>query len=337
MAKKEECAFCTKFNQGIYGPKCSFLGRQPNYDDSHCEHFDNGEIRVKTEGPAPVGNTNDNHSVIPQDNLNFFHLPWWMWVTLVFIPLSAFFRMTRKDEGDIWTIYDFMIIACTVASIALLYSFWMLYAHTHVHRYLFPLTPKFPISAISVMLWAQLGYVLCDITTTIMWFTYYEWPLIDVLSTICCFFVIVSIIIVGVRFKRFEKKSFGANDNFGGWLIGYGVINTILFISGFILPWDDVDDIFVIIFNIVGYVTDVIWAYNIYDYSENNLPELLKGYDNQHSEEAFCQEGTDWKSEENNTQNVDTDVDELKKCPYCGEMIKTGAKKCRYCHEWIEE
>ena len=26
---------------------------------------------------------------------------------------------------------------------------------------------------------------------------------------------------------------------------------------------------------------------------------------------------------------------EMKRCPYCGEMILAAAKKCKYCGEWL--
>lgn len=340
MAKKEECAFCTKYKQGTYGQKCSFLGRQPNFDNSSCEHFDNRETREKADSPAPVGDTNDNHSVIPKDNLNFFNIPFWIWALIFVAPLSALARRKaiNGDEG-ILNLINFFVIVCTIASIVLLYSFWKLYALTRAHRNLFPLIPKSQISAISVMLWVQLGYVLCDTTSTIMLFTDYEWPLIDVLGTCFWVLVIVSIIIVGVRFNRFENKSFATNDKFGGWLIGFGIINAIIFIIYLLIG--DMEDLDLIsrflIVDFVWLVLEVVWAYNIYEYSKNNLPELLEEYDKQHPEESLCQKKTKWQSEGKTTQNASTDVDELKKCPYCGEMIKAGAKKCRYCHEWIEE
>ena len=30
-------------------------------------------------------------------------------------------------------------------------------------------------------------------------------------------------------------------------------------------------------------------------------------------------------------------MDDMKKCPQCGEMVKAIAKKCRYCGHWFEE
>ena len=27
---------------------------------------------------------------------------------------------------------------------------------------------------------------------------------------------------------------------------------------------------------------------------------------------------------------------DTKKCPYCGEVIKSTAKKCRFCGEWLD-
>ena len=30
-------------------------------------------------------------------------------------------------------------------------------------------------------------------------------------------------------------------------------------------------------------------------------------------------------------------MEDIKKCPYCGEEILAVAKKCKHCGEWIEE
>ena len=39
MPKKEECLQCKKAKQSGYGLKCSYYGRQPNYDENTCSHW----------------------------------------------------------------------------------------------------------------------------------------------------------------------------------------------------------------------------------------------------------------------------------------------------------
>ena len=48
MAKEEECRQCTKCKIGSYGSlKCSFYGRQPEFNDSSCQKF--------TQRDTPIG------------------------------------------------------------------------------------------------------------------------------------------------------------------------------------------------------------------------------------------------------------------------------------------
>ena len=352
MANQEQCALCTKLKQGTYGPKCSFLGRQPLFDGSPCEHCDNKEetlnekdsdVKAKRDNLNQNNDTGTQNSVIPQEDLNFFKLPWWMYVLLVIVPLRFFSKMIRRGVDVDWAVFDFLMIACTVASIALLVSFWLLYDVTKSHKHLFLVAEKYKINAISVMLWAQLGYVVTDIIDTVLLYTDYEWPLISIVRDCCWILVIASIILAGIGFNKFEKTNFEVNDNFGSWLIGYGVLNAALFTLGLIQPWDNEDITLFNIFLIVGYVMDAIVAYNVFVYSKDNLPELLEEWSYQHLDEDIQPEEEDYSEEnikqhyEAGTQGDTIFAEEFKKCPYCGEMIKAGAKKCRYCHEWIEE
>ena len=61
MAKKEECAFCTKFRQGAYGPKCSYYGKQPVFDGTACAHCDNS---MQPSSENPMGKS------LPQNHLD---------------------------------------------------------------------------------------------------------------------------------------------------------------------------------------------------------------------------------------------------------------------------
>lgn len=52
MAKKEECLQCTRIRHSAYGMKCSFYGRQPEFDETSCTHYDGLQKEtVKKEPP----------------------------------------------------------------------------------------------------------------------------------------------------------------------------------------------------------------------------------------------------------------------------------------------
>lgn len=49
MAKKEECIRCTRIKNRAYGLNCSYYGRQPNYDDTLCPHYNAVKISSNKE------------------------------------------------------------------------------------------------------------------------------------------------------------------------------------------------------------------------------------------------------------------------------------------------
>lgn len=51
MAKKEECLQCTKIRHSAYGLKCSFYGRQPEFDETSCSHYDGLHIETVKKDP----------------------------------------------------------------------------------------------------------------------------------------------------------------------------------------------------------------------------------------------------------------------------------------------
>lgn len=59
MAKKEECLQCSKIRRSSYGIKCSYFGRQPDFDESVCPHYDGIQAsQVVADVRDEIHNTN---------------------------------------------------------------------------------------------------------------------------------------------------------------------------------------------------------------------------------------------------------------------------------------
>ena len=104
----------------------------------------------------------------------------------------------------------------------------------------------------------------------------------DVLDTCFYVLVIVCFIIVGYKFNNFEKKYFMANDKFGSWLIGYGIICAISFVLQYFL--EDESSIFGWVVSIVWCLVDVLYAYNLTKYAKVTIPVLFELLNGKHQE-----------------------------------------------------
>lgn len=342
MAKEEECTLCKKFKQGAYGSKCSYLGKQPVFDGTECSHFNN------FSGPKETNKTQYIHSATAStSNLknntqtcNFFDIPLWSYGWSILLVIVAVFKIfLRNRTNDLLPLILSMalFVACFAASIAILYAFWKFKSTTSNHKNLFPLIPSTNTSAVNLLFWTQFGMIASGIVSLALYFSDYEWPLLEIVGQCCFFLVIVSSSILGFRFNKFENDNFHSNDKFGSWLIGYGAASLLLFVWDLLMGNDTDSSSFAdILYLILSMSIDAIYAYNIIKYSKGTLPRLLAKYDEMHPGLNI----------NNNPRHIEysaprqtplASIEDTKVCPYCGEQIKAGARKCRYCGEWFDK
>lgn len=338
MAKEEECTLCKKFKKGAYGSKCSHLGKQPVFDGTECSHFNN--FSGPTEKHIHRATTSTSSLKKGPKTCNFFDIPLWSYGWSILLAIVAVFKIFLKDRtNDLLPLILLLalFVAFIAASIALLYAFWKFKSTTGNHKNLFPLIPSTNTNAASLLFWAQFGMIATGIVALVLYFSDYEWPLMEIVELCCWILVIVSSIILGFRFNKFENDNFHTNDKFGSWLIGYGAASLLLFVWD-LLMGDDTDSssFAYILYLILSMSIDAIYAYNIIKYSKVTLPRLLAKYDEMHPSLNINinPRHTEYPTPR---QNYSVSTEDTKVCPYCGEQIKAGAKKCRYCGEWLDK
>lgn len=261
MAKKEECALCTRFKQGAYGSKCSFYGKPPVFDGESCSHADGSMPSKKDETPIQSkeetsGDVDKTHNYYEDDSGTWLQEIWsrykWPIIISLFFMINAFtadmgwsveyeyqrgggakaklIRMLPHllTLGDEFLYYSLSIII-VVINFVMVYIYLIIKKAAKTHeKVLNSQTGITKINAFNLLFVGQIVLAVTVLISAIAEFADYEWALMGWLSFFSMPIIIFSQIIIAKQMRGSGYYSFS------NWFIAYAVVWTIQLVDDII-------------------------------------------------------------------------------------------------------